>query len=157
MRARGRLGRIAGAGAALAIPFLPKCPMCVLPLAAAAGIVLPRGPGVEVAIDGVVAVWLATVLATARWLPVRLFAAVAAAAILGGRWLEAGWLAAGGCSLMFAVMLWTWRRARACGARWPFRQIRSVPRSDPVNRTRMGIVGRGPAEGAGLKPGRGAW
>ena len=45
-----RLGGIAGAAAALAIPLLPKCPACLLPLVAAAGVALPRGPVVEAAI-----------------------------------------------------------------------------------------------------------
>ncbi len=114
MRAEGRLGRIAGAAAALAIPFLPKCPLCLLPLAATAGIALPRGPMVEGVVTAAVALWLAGILATARWLPVRLAAAAAAAAIIGGRWIEAGWLTAGGCALMLAVVFWTRRRPRAC-------------------------------------------
>ena len=114
MGAGGRLGRIAGAVAALAIPFLPKCPLCVLPLFAAAGIALPHGPAVETAVAGVVGVWLATVLATARWLPVRLGAAAAAAAIIGGRWLEVWWLGAGGCVLMLGVALWMGLRPRRC-------------------------------------------
>ena len=49
------MGGIAGAAAALAIPLLPKCPACVLPLVAAAGVALPRGPMVEAAIVGAAA------------------------------------------------------------------------------------------------------
>ncbi len=114
MSAAGRLSRIAGAGAALAIPFLPKCPLCVLPLAAAAGIALPQGPVVEAVVAAAVAVWLASVLAIARWLPVRLGAAAAAAAIFAGRGLGSVWLSLAGCVLMLAVVYWTRKKPRAC-------------------------------------------
>jgi hypothetical protein len=115
-RAGKKIGRIAGAGAALAIPFLPKCPLCVLPIAAAAGIAVPHGPAVEALVAAAVAVWLGAVLATARWLPVRLAAGAAALAILGGRYLAVWWLTAAGCALMLVLFAWTRSRPRPCDA-----------------------------------------
>ena len=114
MDTRGRIVRIAAAGAAAAISFLPKCPLCVLPLAAAFGIVLPHGPLVEAVAVAAVAAWLGVTLATARWLPVRMWATAAALAILGGRWLGEPWMSEGGCALMLLVFYWTRRRPRAC-------------------------------------------
>jgi hypothetical protein len=111
-----KLGRIAGAGAALAIPFLPKCPLCVLPLFAAAGMGAPRGPLVEILVAAAVLGWLGMVLTSARWLPVRLAASSAASMILFARLVSAGWLAACGSALMLAVALWTWRRPGRCDA-----------------------------------------
>ncbi len=125
MGPRGRLGRIAGAGAALAIPLLPKCPLCVLPIAAAAGVALPHGPAVEAAVTAIVGAWLATVLATARWLPVRLAAAAAAAAILGGRWLEIRGLGFAGGVLMLGVALWIGLRPRRCASACPAAPVRT--------------------------------
>ena len=58
--------------------------------------------------------YLASVLATARWLPVRLAALTAATAILGGRALDAGALAGTGSVLMLGVAFWSWRRPRRC-------------------------------------------
>ena len=112
--APGRFARIAAAAGAAAVPFLPKCPLCVLPLAAALGVALPHGPAVEAVAVAAVAGWLGVTLATARWRPVRAAALVAALAILGGRWLEAGWLSAAGCALMLGIVYWTRRRPRAC-------------------------------------------
>lgn len=114
--ARGRFARIAAPVAAAAVPFLPKCPLCVLPLAAAMGVALPHGPAVEAIAAGAVAGWLGVTLATARWWPVRLSAVAAALAILGGRWLDAGWLSAGGCALMLGIVYWTRLRPRACAS-----------------------------------------
>ena len=108
-------GRIAGV-AALAIPLLPKCPLCALPFLATAGIALPRGPAVEFAVAGAVTLWLGVVLATARWWPVRLGAVAGGGALLLGRYLEVAALAAAGSALMFAVGLWIALRPRRCHA-----------------------------------------
>ena len=107
--------RIAGV-AALAIPLLPKCPLCALPFLAAAGIALPQGPAIEAAIAAAVAGWLILVLTTARWRPVRLAAVAASGALLLGRLLEIGALAVAGGALMFAVALWVAARPRPCHA-----------------------------------------
>ena len=108
-------GRIAGA-AALAIPLLPKCPVCALPLLAAAGIAMPHGPGVEALVVAAVAGWLVAVLSSARWRPVRLAAVAAAAAVLLGRVLDVTLLAAAGSALMCGVALWIAVRPRRCHA-----------------------------------------
>jgi hypothetical protein len=112
---KSHAGRIAGA-AALAIPFLPKCPVCALPFLAAAGIALPRGPVVEAIVAAAAAGWLAVVLATARWRPVRCAAVAGSGALLLGRLLEIGALTVAGSVLMFAVALWIAARPRHCHA-----------------------------------------
>jgi hypothetical protein len=112
---KAHAGRIAGV-AALAIPLLPKCPVCAPPFLAAAGIALPRGPAVEALVAAAVAGWLAVVLATARWKPVRLAAVAGSAALLLGRLLEIGPLAVAGSALMFAVAPWIAARPRRCHA-----------------------------------------
>ena len=114
MRSGGRFGRIAGAGAALLIPFVPKCPLCLLPLAAAIGVALPSQP----VLDGVVAIaasaWLAVTLASARWPPLKVASIAAAALLLGGRWLGVPWAGGLGAVLVLGVVFWTHRRARSC-------------------------------------------
>ena len=112
-----RFGGIAGAAAALAIPLLPKCPACVLPLVAAAGVALPRGPVVEAAIVTAAAGWVGWVLAGARWLPVRVTAVAAAAAVVAGRALALTALSASGSAVMLGVGLWIALRPRRCHAR----------------------------------------
>ncbi|HTR03417.1 MAG TPA: hypothetical protein VMN82_09510 [Thermoanaerobaculia bacterium] len=112
----GRYGGVAGAVAGLAIPLLPKCPACVLPLVAAAGVALPHGPGVEAAVAAAVLGWLGFVFASARWWPVRLAAAAAVAALLAGRALPLTALAVSGNALMVGVGLWIALRPRRCHA-----------------------------------------
>jgi hypothetical protein len=112
----GRLGRIGRSVAPLLIPFVPKCPMCLLPLFAAAGIALPPRPLLDGLVAVTAAVWVATVLSSARWLPVRVAALAAAILLLGGRALETAWVGGIGAALVLAVVFWTRRRPRACGA-----------------------------------------
>jgi hypothetical protein len=109
-----RLGGVAGAVAALAIPFFPKCPVCVLPLVAAAGISLPQGPAIEALVVAAAAGWLAVVLSSARWRPVRVGATAAAAFLLAGRALALTALAVSGSLLMLGVGLWIALRPRRC-------------------------------------------
>ena len=84
---------------ALLIPFIPKCPLCLLPLFAAAGIALPPRPLLDAAV----------VFAALAWASV-------AALLVAGRALETAWLGAAGAALVLAVVVWTRRRARACAA-----------------------------------------
>ena len=115
---------------ALLLPFVPKCPLCLLPLFAAAGIALPPKPVLDVAVALAATVWVATILSTARWLPVRLAALAAAALLVGGRALEATWVGMIGAALVLAVVFWTRRRPRACAA--PIPPTRSPGRSAEV-------------------------
>ena len=101
---------------ALLLPFVPKCPLCLLPLFAAAGIALPPKPVLDALVAVAAAVWVATVLSTARWLPVRLTALAAAVLLVAGRALETAWVGAIGAALVLAVVFWTRRRPRACAA-----------------------------------------
>ena len=111
-------GRIAGV-AVLAIPFLPKCPVCALPFLAAAGIALPHGPAVEAVVAAAVAGWLAVVVAAARWFPVRAGAVIGAGALLLGRFVDVAALTLSGSVLMFAVAIWIAARPRRCHAEGP--------------------------------------
>jgi hypothetical protein len=70
----------------------------------------------DVAVALAATVWVATILSTARWLPVRLAALAAAALLVGGRALEATWVGMIGAALVLAVVFWTRRRPRACAA-----------------------------------------
>jgi hypothetical protein len=101
---------------ALLLPFVPKCPLCLLPLFAAAGIALPPRPWLDAIVFLAVAVWAATVIANARWLPVRAAALSAAGLLVAGRALESPWASAVGAALVLAVVFWTRRRPRACDA-----------------------------------------
>jgi hypothetical protein len=114
----GRGRRVAGAGGALAVLLVPKCPLCLLPLAVATGVALPSRPWLDGLAVAAVAAWLAFVLSTARWLPVKGASVMAAALLLGGRWLLLPWASALGAALVLAVALWTRRRAcRSAGVR----------------------------------------
>jgi drug/metabolite transporter (DMT)-like permease len=117
MSRSGRLGTLARYLAPLWIPFVPKCPFCLLPLFAAAGIALPTRPLLDGAVALTAAAWAAIVISTARWAPVRLAAVVAAVGLVAGRALESTWLTAAGAALVLAIVFWTRRRPRACSAR----------------------------------------
>lgn len=114
MSRNGRGRGVAGAGGALAILLVPKCPLCLLPLSAAAGVALPSRPWLDGLALAAAAAWLAFVLSTARWLPVKAAAVAAAALLLSGRWLALPWASALGAALVLSVAVWTRRRARAC-------------------------------------------
>jgi hypothetical protein len=60
---RARVARISGVFAALALPLTPKCPLCLLPLAAAAGVTLPSKPLLDLGVGIAAAAWAALVLA----------------------------------------------------------------------------------------------
>jgi fucose 4-O-acetylase-like acetyltransferase len=98
------------------IPFAPKCPLCLLPLFAAAGIALPPKPLLDGLVVAAAAAWAATVLATARWAPVRASALAAVLLLVAGRVLDATWASGLGAALVLGVWYWTRRRPRACGA-----------------------------------------
>jgi hypothetical protein len=105
--------------APLLLPLVPKCPLCLLPLMAAAGAALPPGP--PYVLDGLVAIsaaaWLGIVLSTARWLPVRAAAVAAAALLVAGRFAGSEWASAAGAVLVLAVVVWTGFRPRACAGK----------------------------------------
>jgi len=110
----GRGRRVAVVGGALAILLVPKCPLCLLPLAAAAGVALPSRPWLDGLAVVAVAAWLAFVLSTARWPPIKGASVAAASLLLSGRWLALPWASALGAALVLAVALWTRRRVRPC-------------------------------------------
>jgi hypothetical protein len=79
------LSRIAGAAAALSIPLVPKCPLCLLPLAAAAGVTLPSKPLLDLGVGLAASAWAALVLASRRPAAVTGIAAAAALLLVAGR------------------------------------------------------------------------
>jgi len=125
MRPSARIADLGRHLPALLLPFVPKCPLCLLPLFAAAGVALPPKPVLDVAVALAATVWVATVLSTARWLPVRLAALAAAILLVVGRALEATWVGMLGAAIVLAVVFWTRRRPRACAA--PIRLVLTRP------------------------------
>ena len=81
----------------LALLFVPKCPLCVLPLFAAFGAVLPSAPVLD-AIVGVIAfAWLALLVRARPPWPALAGGIAGALVLLGSRWLDlplAGWIGA---------------------------------------------------------------
>ena len=116
MRRPSRMADLARHAPALLLPFVPKCPLCLLPLFAAAGIALPPRPMLDAAVVLAALAWASAVIVQARWLPVRAAAATAAVLLVAGRALDAVWLGGAGAALVLAVLFWTRRRPRACGA-----------------------------------------
>ena len=113
-RIAGRPWRLARHAPALLAALAPKCPLCLLPLAAAAGVALPSQPALDLLVAGAAAGWLAIVLSTARWLPVRVAATAAAGLLLMGRFLDRPSASALGGALVLAVVVWTARARRPC-------------------------------------------
>lgn len=107
---KGSLARLAP----LVIPFLPKCPLCLLPLFAAAGWALPSAPVLDALVAACALAWVGLVLATARWLPVRAAAVAAAVLLVSGRVLASAPLSLLGGAGVLAVVFWRRRRPRAC-------------------------------------------
>ncbi|MFY9553046.1 MAG: hypothetical protein WAU32_18015 [Thermoanaerobaculia bacterium] len=82
MTLRGHVARIAGA---LALPLVPKCPLCLLPLAAAAGIALPPRLMLDLGVGLAASAWAAVVIASRRSPAVKLGAVAAALLLVAGR------------------------------------------------------------------------
>jgi len=82
---KAAVARIGSAAAAFALPLAPKCPLCLLPLAAAAGVALPDGPVVELGVGLAASAWTALVLASRRAPSVKGIAAAAALLLVAGR------------------------------------------------------------------------
>jgi hypothetical protein len=103
LTAGSRAARSVAIWAPLVLPFLPKCPLCVLPLAAVLGVALPPGPLLDALVAAGVAAWLAAVIPTSRSFTVMAFAAAAAVFLLGGRFLGLPWAGWIGCASMLAI------------------------------------------------------
>ena len=77
---------------------------------------LPPAPVLDVLVAVSAAAWVATVLATARWWPVRAAALLAAAVLVGGRVTELAWVSGAGVVLVLGVVFWIQRAPRRCQA-----------------------------------------
>jgi hypothetical protein len=103
--------RVAPSALPLAILVLPKCPLCLLPVLAAAGSALPPAPLLNGLVVTAAAAWLVLVWNRTRLPVARCIAVSCAVLLLCGRWLDApaaSWI---GVALMVAVV----SRVRAPG------------------------------------------
>ncbi len=91
MHSQSRAARIVGAAAALAIPLAPKCPLCLLPLAAAAGVALPSRPLLDFAVGLAASGWAAAALASRRAPLFKGMAVAAALLLIAGRAAGLDW------------------------------------------------------------------
>jgi|RhiMetdeSRZDD1v2_1073273.scaffolds.fasta_scaffold63667_2 hypothetical protein len=85
MPSKSRAARIAGALTALAIPLAPKCPLCLLPLAAAAGVALPSKPLLDLAVGLAASAWAALALTSRRATLFKGMAVTATLLLVAGR------------------------------------------------------------------------
>ena len=109
MTLRGRVARIAGA---LALPLVPKCPLCLLPLAAAAGVALPPRPVLDLGVALAASVWAAVMIASRRSPAVKLGAVAAALLLVAGRSAGLAWAVWSGATGLVASAL---TRSAECG------------------------------------------
>ena len=93
--------------------LVPKCPLCLMPLFAAAGVALPHRGLLDGFLVVAAAAWLALLASATRSIAVFAPALSGAALLLGGRWLDvpaAGWA---GVLLMLAAAIGA-ARNRSC-------------------------------------------
>jgi hypothetical protein len=65
----------------LSLLFLPKCPLCVLPLLACLGVALPASVGLPLVVGTLIAAWTTVLFVMTRRQPLLRFGACAAAAM----------------------------------------------------------------------------
>ena len=114
MRSGGELKATAPAILPLAMLLVPKCPLCLMPLFAAAGVALPRQGVLDALLMAAAAAWLALLARATRSIAVLAPALSGAALLLGGRWLDlpaAGWA---GVLLMLAAAVGAAARRSSC-------------------------------------------
>ena len=98
----------------LVMLLVPKCPLCLMPLFAAAGVALPHRGLLDGFLVVAAAAWLALLASATRSIAVFAPALSGAALLLGGRWLDvpaAGWA---GVLLMLAAAIGAAARNRSC-------------------------------------------
>jgi hypothetical protein len=110
------LSRIGSAAAALALSLTPKCPLCLLPLAAAAGVTLPSKPLLDLGVGLAASAWAALVLASRRPAAVKGIATAAALLLVAGR--------AGGLD----AAVWAGAAGMLASALVPFRDAEGLSR-----------------------------
>jgi hypothetical protein len=99
--------------------LVPKCPLCLMPLFAAAGLALPRQGLLDAFLVAAAAAWLAFLASGTRSIAVFAPALSGAALLLGGRWLDfpaAGWA---GVLLMLAAAAGAAARRPSCNRSCP--------------------------------------
>jgi hypothetical protein len=100
-----KLTRIAGTLGALAVPLAPKCPLCLLPLAAAAGVALPSKPLLDFGVGLAAFAWAALALASRRGTAAKGVATAAALLLVAGRAAGFEWAVWAGAAGMLASAL----------------------------------------------------
>lgn len=98
----------------LAMVLIPKCPLCLLPFFAAAGLTLPPRGWLDGFLVAVAAAWLGLLANATRSVATLALAVLGAALLLGGRWVDlpaAGWA---GAVLILAAAIGAAARKRSC-------------------------------------------
>ncbi len=114
MRAHGQAKANVPSILPLALLLVPKCPLCVLPLFAAAGLALPTQGILNGLAAAAAAAWVALLASASRSTSVRALAISAAVLFLCGRWTGLPAIGWAGVLLMVGVAIGV--RAREHGA-----------------------------------------
>jgi hypothetical protein len=109
IRTGGRSAGNLAAAAPVLLALVPKCPLCALPLLAAAGVAMPSGPVLDGMVAAAALLWLT--MALARWRsPVFRSGALAVVLLLvGGRLAGSAWASVAACAVMIGLVLWRLR------------------------------------------------
>jgi hypothetical protein len=114
---------VAGMAGPLVLVVVPKCPLCLLPLLAAAGVAVPAGPLLNGIVVLIAVAWSAFLLRVAASHTVRVLAVLAGALVIGGRLLSidaASWI---GVAVMLGIaVLRLIARERICARACPSRK-----------------------------------
>jgi hypothetical protein len=89
----------------LLLAAIPKCPLCLLPLLAVAGVAVPSGPRLNAVVAAAVIVWTAGLVHAVRTPVPRALAVVAGALVVSGRLLSLApvtWL---GITIMVSIAI----------------------------------------------------
>ena len=104
MKAGKGAGRAAPAILPLVLLVVPKCPLCLLPLFAAAGSVLPPAPLLDGLVVATALAWLTLLAGVARSATARAVGLCGVLLLLGGRWLGVPAACWAGALVMVAVV-----------------------------------------------------
>ena len=102
--------------APVAVAFAPKCPLCLLPLAAAFGVTLPSSRVLTMVTFAIVLTWVGFIAARGQ-LVLSLGAGSGAASVLLGRSFDVLPLTVAGTMLVLGVALCAARRRSRCDCR----------------------------------------
>jgi hypothetical protein len=114
MKRTGRTPRnVAAVLGPMALLLVPKCPLCLLPLLAAAGIAAPPNPVINAIIGAAVIGWGTVLFTVTRSWMLRACGVLLAASVVAGRLLSIHSLVWTGVALMITLALISSLRCRA--------------------------------------------